>query len=270
MSDGDDLELGAHNNSESTTYLIARPGDQGPDVLMGFAGANFVEVKPNPALLAQPSASHTGIFSMGVGPGVGVLGVGSIGLRGESNSPGAGMGVVGTGATGVRGDGTVGVLGVNDHTIHFGQGVRGEGHDGVVGVSTTGNNGVLGRGATGVFGQGEGQYGTGVHGLGDQYGVRGQGETGIVGAGSAGPGVQAFSTQDRAGHFTSKKVAQLHLVPIDGPADPAQIEGPAKAGDLLVLLHRQHEHEDVVVEKASLWFCTKGDDFGPANWKQLA
>ncbi|WP_142386895.1 hypothetical protein [Mycobacterium hubeiense] len=272
MSDGDDLVLGEHNNAETSTQLIAGPGDHGPGALLHFAGANILEVKPNPALLGAPGANHSAIFAKGVGNGAGVFAVGDVGVRGTSTS-GMNIGVAGTGATGVRGDGSIGVQGVNNISAGFGTGVQGEGAVGVHGTSTAAGTGVRGDGKVGVFGTGTGDDSEGVHGIGN-HGVRGEGQTGILGIGGGGPGIDGISVSDRAGKFTSKVAAQIHLVPLDGPSDPSQLPTPAKAGDLVALLHRrpldQKGEEPAFVEFASLWFCTQGGAPGASAWTKLA
>ncbi|WP_157850836.1 hypothetical protein [Streptomyces exfoliatus] len=194
-----DLELEGYNNSKSTTYLVGRKGDHGPDVLEHFDGANIIEVKPNPDLL-NGNFHHNAIYALGAGDGTGVLGTSEtgVGVKGTSSKY---AGLLGTGRPGVRGEGSIGVQGV-DVSGANGTGVQGEGYIGVEGTSkASGGQGVRGEGPIAIYGKGTGNQSEGVHGLG-KTGVFGEGiRTGVRAKAETGPGMNSWSTNAAGGIF---------------------------------------------------------------------
>lgn len=116
----------------------------------------------------------------------------------------------------------------------------------------------------GVFGISD--TGAGVSGVADSgIGVKGASTTGPGVSGvnlssdpaNSGAGVEGFATVDRGGVFTSKKVAQLRLVPLQQP--PSQIAG--LEGDLLATIDKDN--------LLSLWFCRRAGDPGTVDWVRL-
>jgi hypothetical protein len=168
---------------------------------------------------------------------------------------GVGIGVGGGVSNGVFGKGMNGVVGYGRATARD------------IGLEMQIRAGVFGRSDIGVFG--DGLAGAGVRGRG-KPGVHGEGSDtgpGVSAECTKGPGVRAFSEQDRAGIFETKgKIAQVWLIPLaHNIPDPGQLP-LSTAGELLVL---NDELEDGTVV-TTLWFCTIGGGPGQSNWVKLA
>ncbi len=163
-------------------------------------------------------------------------------------------------------------------------GVYGRGSNGLVGYEQStprdpvfeaqGGAGVVGRGPVGV--RADGTTGAGLQGRGTP-GVQAQsssgpatiseGQVGIFARGRPGPGVVGVSSGDRGAILSSRRTAQLWLIPLDDAyASPAHLPANAAAGELLVTESVDEQGTRI----ASLWFCTKGGSPGEATWSKLA
>jgi hypothetical protein len=163
-------------------------------------------------------------------------------------------------------------------------GLFGRGSSGIVGYEQStprdpvfeslGGAGVVGRGPVGI--RAEGTTGPGVHARGTP-GLQSlsrvgpatvsEGQVGIYASGRPGPGVVGVSAGDRAAILSSRRAAQLWLIPLDDAIQtPAQLTGTAQAGELLVT---EAVGEDGV-RVATLWFCKSSGGPGEARWVKLA
>ena len=163
-------------------------------------------------------------------------------------------------------------------------GIFGRGKNGVVGYEQSterdpvfedqGGAGVVGRGPVGVRGDGTdsaGIQGRGAPGVHAQSSVGpatvSEGQVGIFARGRPGPGVVGVSSGDRGAILSSRRTAQIWLIPLDDAIPtPAQLPGNASAGELLVTetVDRQG------IRVASLWFCKVGGPPSQATWVKIA
>ena len=94
-----------------------------------------------------------------------------------------------------------------------------------------------------------------------------EGQVGIFARGRPGPGVVGVSSGDRAAILSSRRTAQLWLIPLDDAiATPAQLPANASAGELLVTESVNNEGLRV----ASLWFCKISGPPSQASWVKIA
>jgi hypothetical protein len=163
-------------------------------------------------------------------------------------------------------------------------GVFGRGSNGIVGYEQNtardpvfegqGGAGVLGRGPVGVRGDGAsaaGIQGRGTPGVQAQSSVGpatvSEGQVGIFASGRPGPGVVGVSSGDRGAIFSSRRTAQVWLIPLDDAIPgPEKLPANAAAGELLVTESVNPQG----VRVASLWFCKIGGPAAQATWVKLA
>lgn len=166
----------------------------------------------------------------------------------------------------------------------MGFGVFGRGTNGLVGYEQStgrdpvfeaqGGAGVVGRGpagvrADGVSGPGVQARGTpGVHAEASKGpGLVAEGQAGVFARGRPGPGLVAVSSGDRGAVLSSRRTAQVWLIPLDDSMPtPAQLPGAASAGELLVTETVEGGGRRV----ATLWFCKVGGNADAAEWVKLA
>ena len=175
--------------------------------ILRLAGATLVGAAGAAALRAIPAAAADGdpvitgsntIETLGFGTGIRQFppGTGAVALYGSTGP--SSVGVEGTATsygTGVFGYVSYQGIGVEGTVINYGTGVRGNAALGGIGVlgsaSSTKGDGVLGQGATGVFGQGTGSAGYGVF-------ATAPGGTGVFGSGHTGISATTVATGSRA------------------------------------------------------------------------
>jgi hypothetical protein len=181
---------------------------------------------------------------------------------------------------GAEGQSQAGIVGLGGACF----GVFGRGSNGLVGYEqsterdpvfeTQGGAGVVGRGPVGV--RADGTEGPGVQGRGTP-GVSAhssvgpatvsEGQVGIFARGRPGPGVVAVSAGDRGAIISSRRTAQVWLIPLDDAIPtPAQLPANAAAGELLVT----ESVNDQGVRVASLWFCKVSGPPSQASWVKIA
>jgi hypothetical protein len=148
---------------------------------------------------------------------------------------------------------------------------------GVVGLA--GGEHLLAAGRTagiGVYGAGS----TGVHGFGpDRETQAGAGVTVVPGIGVRGV---ATGKAGRGGRFESARSAQLQLVPMrvprpfpaPKPATASALPTAADEGGVADFLPRDGQGGDLVTltdaaGASTLWFCSRGDGQGQAEWGQV-
>ena len=280
---GDDLTVGRTNKSEERTILVATNGENAPN---GYADDFVLSV----------SSENDGVLTSTPGRGVDAIhakGTLPLPTGGAMGTIPAGNGIIAQGVNGVVGyihavtrnrllENSVGagLFGVGGGTF---PGVFGTGQNGVVGYEQTHvasrdfafeaaqRAGVLGRGETGVSGDGvngPGVFGRGLPGVQGQStsgpGVLAEGETGVFASGKKGAGVHATSEEEHAAILESRKWPQLWLIPLR-IKDPTLLPS-SNAGELLATVWPDERG----VEVASLWFCKVGGEPTQANWAKLA
>lgn len=278
---GEDMTVGRTNKSEERTLLIAKGG--APN---GYADDFVLSVSSENDTLLTSTAGRgvDAIHAKGTLP---------LPTGGAMGTIPAGNGIISQGINGVVGyihamarnrilENSVGagLLGVGGGTF---PGVFGTGQNGVVGCEQTHATsrdlafeaaqkaGVLGRGETGVSGDGTngpGVFGRGFPGVRGEAtlgpGVSAEGQTGVFATGNDGSGIHASSKDGHAAILESRKMAQLWLIPLR-IKDPTSLPS-SNAGELLATVWPDERGVDIT----SLWFCTVGGDPTQAKWKPLA
>ena len=195
--------LAAHVEPEANLEVGMASGTEANGEMVVGRGPNGVigYVADVPRNADAEGQAQSGIVGLGGSACFGVFGRGSNGLVGYEQSTERDPVFEGQGGAGVVGRGPVGV--------------RADGTDGP-GIQSRGTPGVHSQSSVGPATVSEGQVG-------------------IFASGRPGPGIVGVSSGDRGAILSSRRTAQLWLIPLDDAIPtPVQLPANASAGELLV------------------------------------